>query len=71
MKKIGIMVDLLSGLVYVLFDYYIKIIKIIIYFGEEILIDGVDIIVDDFYLCFEKDLCVFKILVFEIREILN
>lgn len=71
MKKIGIMADSSSGLAYAPFEHHIKITKTTIHFGDETLIDGVDINADDFYLRLEKDPCIPKTSAPETREILN
>jgi len=71
MKKIGIMADSSSGLAYAEFRHNIKITKTTIHFGEETLIDGVDILADAFYLRLEQDPIVPKTSAPTTQEILD
>lgn len=49
MRKIGITADCSSGLEYAPFEHNIKITRTAIHFGDETLVDGVDITADQFY----------------------
>ena len=49
MKKIGITADCSSGLEYAPFEHNIKITRTTIHFGDETLVDGIDITADEFY----------------------
>ena len=49
MKKIGITADCSSGLEYAPFKHNIKITRTTIHFGDETLVDGIDITADEFY----------------------
>lgn len=53
--KIGITSDCSSGLEYAPFSHNIKITRTTIHFGEEDLVDGIDITADDFYKRIEVD----------------
>lgn len=53
--KIGFTADSSSGLEYAPFKHQVKITKTTIHFGDETLIDGVDITADEFYLRLEKE----------------
>src|SRR5690554_401298 len=55
MKKIGLMADSSSGLLYAPFKHQIKIAKTTILFGDEELLDGVDILADAIYERLEQD----------------
>lgn len=49
MRKIGITADCSSGLEYAPFDHDIRITRTTIHFGDEILVDGIDITAEGFY----------------------
>ncbi|WP_025724573.1 DegV family protein [Acholeplasma granularum] len=69
--KIGFTSDSSSGLAYAPFDHHAKITKTTIHFGSETLIDGVDILADEFYLRLEKDPSVPKTSAPTTQEILD
>lgn len=71
MKKIGIIADSSSGLAYAPFDHTIQITKTTIHFGNETLIDGVDILADAFYTRLETDPQIPKTSAPTIQEILD
>lgn len=71
MKKIGIMADSSSGLAYAPFKHHIKITQTTIHFGDETLVDGKDILADDFYVRLEKDPLIPKTSAPLIEEILS
>ena len=49
MRKIGITADCSSGLEYAPFEHNIRITRTTIHFGDETLVDGIDITAEGFY----------------------